>query len=63
MTAAVGLAESKRVAAVVWIVSLQDRFGDILSYSLLQSLENTTHVPTNAVAQELVDDVAMMKSR
>ena len=31
--------------------------------SLLQPLESTTHVPTIAVAQELVDGVVVMRSR
>ena len=45
------------------IVFSQDRFGNILFDPFLLYLENTTHVPTKTVAQELVDDVAMIKSR
>ena len=44
-------------------VSLQNGFGNMLFDLLLQPLESMTHIPTIAVAQEVVHDISMMKSR
>ena len=43
-------AETRSISMVVWSVSLQDAFGNMLLYPLLQSLGSTAHVPTIIVA-------------
>ena len=47
----------------MWSVSLQDGFGNMLFDPLLQPLGSMTHVQTIAVAQELVNNVAVIRSR
>ena len=42
---------------------MQDGLGNMLCDPLLQFLKSTTHVPTVTVAQELVNNVAIMRSR
>ena len=45
----------------MWSVSLQDGFVNMLfDPNLLQPLRSTTHVPAVAMAQELVDNIAMI---
>ena len=53
----------RKISAVVWRVSLQDRFWNILLDPLLLPLGSTTHLPTVIVAQALVDKVAMIRSK
>ena len=47
----------------LWSVPLQHGFGNMLIDPLLKLLESTTHVPTSAVTEELLYNVAMMRSR
>ena len=51
----------RKISAVKWSVSVQDKCGNILFDPLLQSLESTTQVRNVSVAQELIDHVAVMK--
>ena len=57
------MAEARKIAMVIWSVSLQNGFVNMLFDPLLQPLGSTTHVLTITVAQELVHKFAIIRSR
>ena len=63
MWGSIRLAGARRISAVKWSVSVQDKFGNMLFDPLLQPLGSITHVSSVTVTQKLVDNIAMTRSR